>query len=108
MCIRDSYWGNELNIDTRRIVWRRVLDMNDRALRHNTVSLGGISNGYPRESWYDITVASEIMAILALTDSYEDLRLRLGNIVVGWKKDKTPVLAKEIKSNESSLKKLNL
>ena len=60
------YWGNELNIDTRRIVWRRVLDMNDRALRHNTVSLGGISNGFPRESGFDITVASEIMAILCL------------------------------------------
>jgi len=93
------YWGNELNIDTRRIVWRRVLDMNDRALRHNTVSLGGISNGFPRESGFDITVASEIMAILCLAGDLKDLQRRLGNIIIGYRRDKSVVFCRDIKAD---------
>jgi formate--tetrahydrofolate ligase len=92
------YWGNELGIDTRRVVWRRVMDMNDRALRDIVCSLGGVANGYPREAGFDITVASEIMAILCLSNSIEDLERRIGQIVVAYKKDKTPVLAKDIKA----------
>jgi formate--tetrahydrofolate ligase len=92
------YWGNELGIDTRRVVWRRVMDMNDRALREIVCSLGGVANGYPREAGFDITVASEIMAILCLATSIADLERRIGNIVVAYKKDKTPVLAKDIKA----------
>jgi formate--tetrahydrofolate ligase len=92
------YWGNELGIDTRRVVWRRVMDMNDRALREIICSLGGVANGYPREAGFDITVASEIMAILCLSTSIEDLERRIGQIVVAYKKDKTPVLAKDIKA----------
>ena len=87
------YWGNELNLDARRITWRRCLDMNDRALRQITSSLGGISNGYPREDGFDITVASEIMAILCLSTSLDDLKRRLSQIVVGYTRDKQPVLA---------------
>jgi formate--tetrahydrofolate ligase len=92
------YWGNELNIDTRRITWRRCLDMNDRALRQITSSLGGVSNGYPREDGFDITVASEIMAILCLSTSLQDLERRLSNIIIGSTKDKKPVRASELKS----------
>jgi formate--tetrahydrofolate ligase len=92
------YWGNELNIDTRRVVWRRVMDMNDRALREIIASLGGVANGYPREAGFDITVASEIMAILCLSDSIADLERRIGQIVVAYRKDKTPVLAKDLKA----------
>ena len=92
------YWGNELGIDTRRVVWRRVLDMNDRALREVICSLGGVANGYPREAGFDITVASEIMAILCLSTSIADLERRIGQIVVAYKKDKSPVLAKDIKA----------
>jgi formate--tetrahydrofolate ligase len=92
------YWGNELGIDTRRVVWRRVMDMNDRALREVICSLGGVANGYPREAGFDITVASEIMAILCLSNSIEDLERRIGQIVVAYKKDKTPVLAKDLKA----------
>ena len=92
------YWGNELNIDTRRVAWRRVMDMNDRALREVVCSLGGVANGYPREAGFDITVASEIMAILCLATSITDLERRIGQIVVAYKKDKTPVLAKDIKA----------
>jgi formate--tetrahydrofolate ligase len=92
------YWGNELNIDTRRVAWRRVMDMNDRALREVVCSLGGVANGYPREAGFDITVASEIMAILCLSTSIADLERRIGQIVVAYKKDKTPVLAKDIKA----------
>jgi formate--tetrahydrofolate ligase len=92
------YWGNELGIDTRRVVWRRVMDMNDRALREVICSLGGVANGYPREAGFDITVASEIMAILCLSTSIADLERRIGQIVVAYKKDKTPVLAKDIKA----------
>jgi formate--tetrahydrofolate ligase len=92
------YWGNELNIDTRRVVWRRVMDMNDRALREIICSLGGVANGFPREAGFDITVASEIMAILCLATSIADLERRIGQIVVAYRKDKTPVLAKDIKA----------
>jgi formate--tetrahydrofolate ligase len=92
------YWGNELGIDTRRVAWRRVMDMNDRALREIVCSLGGVANGYPREAGFDITVASEIMAILCLATSIADLERRIGNIVVAYKKDKSPVLAKDIKA----------
>ena len=92
------YWGNELGIDTRRVAWRRVMDMNDRALREIVCSLGGVANGYPREAGFDITVASEIMAILCLATSIADLERRIGQIVVGYKKDKSPVLAKDIKA----------
>jgi formate--tetrahydrofolate ligase len=92
------YWGNELGIDTRRVVWRRVMDMNDRALREIVCSLGGVANGYPREAGFDITVASEIMAILCLATSIADLERRIGQIVVAYRKDKSPVLAKDIKA----------
>jgi formate--tetrahydrofolate ligase len=92
------YWGNELGIDTRRVTWRRVMDMNDRALRDIVCSLGGVANGYPREAGFDITVASEIMAILCLSTSIEDLERRIGQIVIGAKRDKGQVLAKDIKA----------
>ncbi len=92
------YWGNELGIDTRRVAWRRVMDMNDRALREVVCSLGGVANGYPREAGFDITVASEIMAILCLSTSIADLERRIGQIVVAYKKDKSPVLAKDLKA----------
>ncbi len=92
------YWGNEIGIDTRRVAWRRVMDMNDRALREIVCSLGGVANGYPREAGFDITVASEIMAILCLATSIADLERRIAQIVVGYKKDKSPVLAKDIKA----------
>ena len=93
------YWGNDLNIDTRRIVWRRVLDMNDRALRQNIVSLGGIANGFPRESGFDITVASEIMAILCLAGDLDDLQSRLGDIIIGYRRDKSAVFCRDIKAD---------
>ncbi len=92
------YWGNELGIDTRRVTWRRVMDMNDRALRDIVCSLGGVANGYPREAGFDITVASEIMAILCLSTSIEDLERRMGQIVVAAKRDKGQVLARDIKA----------
>ncbi len=92
------YWGNELGIDTRRVAWRRVMDMNDRALREIVCSLGGVANGYAREAGFDITVASEIMAILCLSNSIADLERRLGQIVVAAKRDKAQVLAKDIKA----------
>ncbi|MFN4141135.1 formate--tetrahydrofolate ligase [Aestuariivirga sp.] len=92
------YWGNELGIDTRRVAWRRVMDMNDRALREIVCSLGGVANGYPREAGFDITVASEIMAILCLATSIEDLERRIGQIVIGYRKDKSAVLAKDLKA----------
>src|SRR5256714_84054 len=77
------YWGNALGIDSRRVVWRRVLDMNDRALRSIVSSLGGVANGFPREDGFDITVASEVMAIFCLAKDVDDLKARMGNIVVG-------------------------
>ena len=82
------YWGNELGIDVRRITWKRVLDMNDRSLREIVSSLGGPGNGYPRETGFYITVASEVMAILCLSNDLEDLRRRLGNIVIGYTREK--------------------
>jgi len=92
------YWGNSLNIDTRRITWRRVMDMNDRALRDIVAGLGP-GNGFPRETGFDITVASEIMAILCLARNLEDLEQRLGNIIVGYRLDKTPVFARDLKAD---------
>ncbi|MFO1122340.1 MAG: formate--tetrahydrofolate ligase [Hyphomicrobiales bacterium] len=92
------YWGNELGIDTRRVAWRRVMDMNDRALREIVCSLGGVANGFPREAGFDITVASEIMAILCLSTSIEDLERRMGQIVIAAKRDKGQVLAKDVKA----------
>ncbi|RDL50700.1 Formate--tetrahydrofolate ligase [Ensifer sp. M14] len=93
------YWGNEQNIDIRRISWRRVMDMNDRALRNIVGSLGGVANGYPRETGFDITVASEVMAILCLSTDLKDLEKRLGNIIIGYRRDKSPVFARDIKAD---------
>jgi formate--tetrahydrofolate ligase len=93
------YWGNAQDFDTRRITWRRVLDMNDRALRQIVSSLGGVANGYPREAGFDITVASEIMAILCLATSMEDLEESLGNIIVGYRRDKSAVRARDINAH---------
>jgi len=91
--------GNELGIDVRRVTWKRVVDMNDRALRDIVVSLGGISNGYPREDGFDIVVASEVMAIFCLATSLNDLKERLGNIVVGYTQDRRPVTARDLKGH---------
>ncbi|MBB5515951.1 formate--tetrahydrofolate ligase [Rubricella aquisinus] len=93
------YWGNALEIDQRRIVWRRVLDMNDRALRDTVTSLGGVANGFPRQTGFDITVASEVMAILCLATDLADLEKRLGDIIVAYRRDKTPVYARDIKAD---------
>ena len=90
------YWGNKLNIDVRRIVWKRVMDMNDRSLRSIVVDLGGIANGYPREDGFDITVASEIMAIFCLSNDLKDLENRIGNITIGYTRDKKPIYAKDL------------
>ena len=90
------YWSNDLELDSRRVTWRRVVDMNDRALRQITTSLGGVANGFPRESGFDITVASEIMAIFCLAEDLDDLKRRLGNIIVGYRRDRTPVLARDV------------
>ncbi len=95
------YWGNGLGIDTRRVAWRRVLDMNDRALREIVNSLGGVSNGFPRSDGFDITVASEVMAILCLSLDLKDLERRLGNIIVAYTRDKKPIRASEIKADGS-------
>jgi formate--tetrahydrofolate ligase len=92
------YWGNELDIDPRRITWRRCLDMNDRALRSIVDSLGGVANGFPREDGFDITVASEIMAILCLSTSMEDLHRRLSNIIVASTRGREPVRAAQLKA----------
>ncbi len=93
------YWGNELGIDVRRVAWRRVMDMNDRALRQIVCSLGGVANGFPREAGFDITVASEVMAILCLSTDLGDLERRLGDIIVGYRRDKTPVYARDLKAD---------
>jgi len=93
------YWGHKPAIDTRRVTWRRVVDMNDRALRQIAAPLGGVSNGFTRESGFDITVASEIMAIFCLATDLNDLRRRIDNIVVGYTREKKPVLAKQIKAS---------
>ena len=90
------YWGNEQNIDSRRITWKRVVDMNDRALRDIVLSLGGVKNGFCRQSGFDITVASEIMAIFCLSENLADLTKRLGKIIIGYRYDKTPVTASDI------------
>ncbi|WIV50314.1 formate--tetrahydrofolate ligase [Marivivens sp. LCG002] len=93
------YWGNTLDIDIRRVAWRRVMDMNDRALRQINVSLGGVANGFPREAGFDITVASEVMAILCLAKDLEDLQRRLGDMIVAYRRDKTPVYCRDIKAD---------
>ena len=93
------YWGNAKEIDIRRVVWRRVLDMNDRALRQAVVSLGGVANGFPRETGFDITVASEIMAILCLASDLADLQKRLGDIIIGYRRDKSPVFCRDIEAD---------
>ncbi|MCH9020522.1 MAG: formate--tetrahydrofolate ligase [Proteobacteria bacterium] len=92
------YWGNDLALDARRITWRRAMDMNDRALRQITTSLGGATNGYPREDGFDITVASEVMAIFCLATDLADLQRRLGNIIVGYTREREPVCARELKA----------
>jgi formate--tetrahydrofolate ligase len=93
------YWGNALDIDVRRVVWRRVMDMNDRALRDIVQSIGGAPNGFPRESGFDITVASEVMAILCLAEDLEDLERRLGRIVVAYTRDRRPITARDLKAD---------
>jgi len=93
------YWGNAENIDQRRIVWRRVVDINDRSLRSITTGLGGVSNGYPSESGYDITVASEVMAVLCLAENLQDLQDRLGRLLIAYRKDKTPVYCRDLKAD---------
>ncbi len=93
------YCGNEQKIDERRVAWRRVMDMNDRALRDIVVSLGGVSNGFPRQTGFDITVASEVMAILCLAKDLKDLEKRLGDIVIAYRRDKTPVYCRDIKAD---------
>ena len=93
------YWGNDLEIDLRRVVWRRVVDMNDRALRQITCSLGGVANGFPREAGFDITVASEVMAILCLAKDLHDLQNRLGDMIVAYRRDRSPVFCRDIKAD---------
>jgi formate--tetrahydrofolate ligase len=93
------YWGNELGIDMRRVTWRRVMDMNDRALREIVCSLGGVANGFPREAGFDITVASEVMAILCLATDLKDLQKRLGDIIVAYRRDKSPVFCRDLKAD---------
>ena len=95
------HWGNEFGIDARRVSWRRVVDMNDRALRKTVCSLGGIGNGYPREDGFDITVASEVMAIFCLATDKADLLRRLGNIVIGQTRDRQPITARQLKADGS-------
>ena len=93
------YWGNKLNIDVRRIVWRRVVDLNDRALRSINVNLGGVANGFPREDGFDITVASEVMAIFCLSNNLKDLEEKIGNITVAYTRDRKPVYAKDLNAH---------
>ncbi|MHA3913995.1 formate--tetrahydrofolate ligase [Halovulum sp. GXIMD14793] len=93
------YWGNELQIDERRVVWRRVLDMNDRALRDTVTSLGGVANGFPRQTGFDITVASEVMAILCLATDLDDLKKRLGDIIVAYTRKREPIYCRDIKAD---------
>ena len=92
------YWGNECDIDIRRVQWKRVVDMNDRALRQVNVSLGGVANGFPREGGFDITVASEVMAILCLANNLKDLEKRLGDMIVAYRRDRSPVFCRDIKA----------
>ena len=93
------YWGNALGIDGRRVAWRRAIDMNDRSLRQIVSSLGGVANGFPREDGFDITVASEVMAIFCLAKDLEDLKTRLGNIIVAYTRDRKPVRARDLKAH---------
>jgi formate--tetrahydrofolate ligase len=93
------YWGNALGIDSRRVTWRRVMDMNDRALREIICSLGGVANGFPREAGFDITVASEVMAIFCLANDLDDLKERLGNIIVAYTRDRKPIRARDLKGH---------
>jgi len=93
------YWGNSLDIDLRRVAWRRVMDMNDRALREIVGPLGGVSNGFPRETGFDITVASEVMAILCLANDLDDLKKRLGDMIVAYRRDRSPVYCRDIKAD---------
>ncbi|NND18272.1 MAG: formate--tetrahydrofolate ligase [Silicimonas sp.] len=93
------YWGNEQEIDVRRVAWKRVVDMNDRALRNVTLSLGGVANGFPREGGFDITVASEVMAILCLSTDLKDLQKRLGDMIVAYRRDRSPVFCRDIKAD---------
>ena len=93
------YWGNDLDIDIRRVVWRRVVDMNDRALRQITASLGGVANGFPREAGFDITVASEVMACLCLASDLGDLQRRLGDMIVAYRRDRSAVTARDLKAD---------
>ena len=93
------YWGNKLNIDVRRIVWKRVMDMNDRSLRSININLGGVANGYPREDGFDITVASEIMAIFCLSNDLKDLEKRIGNITIGYTSDKKAIYARDLNAH---------
>ena len=93
------YWGNKLDIDVRRIVWKRVMDMNDRSLRSININLGGVANGFPREDGFDITVASEIMAIFCLSNDLVDLEKRIGNITIAYTRNKKPVYAKDLKAH---------
>ena len=93
------YWGNELEIDERRVTWKRVLDMNDRALRDVVTSLGGVANGFPRQTGFDITVASEVMAILCLATSLQDLEKRLGDMIVAYRRDRSPIYCRDIKAD---------
>ncbi|MDA7847370.1 formate--tetrahydrofolate ligase [Candidatus Pelagibacter sp.] len=93
------YWGNKLDIDVRRIVWKRVMDMNDRSLRAININLGGVANGFPREDGFDITVASEIMAIFCLSNDLEDLEKRIGNITIAYTRDKKPIYAKDLRAH---------
>ncbi len=93
------YWGNELQIDQRRITWGRVVDLGDRSLRKVNVNLGGVSNGFPREDKFDITVASEIMAIFCLANDINDLQKRIGDIIIAYKRDKSPIYARDVKAD---------
>jgi len=93
------YWGNALEIDERRVSWRRVLDMNDRALRDTVTSLGGVTNGFPRQTGFDITVASEVMAILCLAIDLEDLQRRLGDMIVAYRRDKSAIYCRDLKAD---------
>ena len=93
------YWGNKLEIDVRRVVWGRVVDLNDRSLRAVNVNLGGVANGFPREEKFDITVASEVMAIFCLSTSLEDLQNRLGNIIIGYTRDRKEIRARELNAD---------
>ena len=90
------YWGNKLNIDNRRIEWKRVIDLNDRALRSININLGGVANGFPREDGFDITVASEIMAIFCLSNDLKDLEEKIGNITIAYTRERKPIYAKDL------------